>query len=84
MGVLEGVSLALLKKVRNSDLLNSKHLNNNPITKIYICLIPKNNNPSSPNDYRPISLCNVTLKIITKTLANRLKTILIAPLFLGG
>jgi hypothetical protein len=42
----------------------------------HICLIPNKNNPSSPSDYRPISLCNVTLKIITKTIANRLKLIL--------
>ncbi|XP_045791800.1 uncharacterized protein LOC123886537 [Trifolium pratense] len=47
------------------------HLNNT-----YICLIPKINNPASPSDFRPISLCNVTLKIITKTIANRIKTIL--------
>ncbi|CAJ2657203.1 unnamed protein product [Trifolium pratense] len=42
----------------------------------HICLIPKTNHPSTPDDFRPISLCNVTLKIITKTLANRIKTIL--------
>ncbi|GAU41426.1 hypothetical protein TSUD_26060 [Trifolium subterraneum] len=42
----------------------------------HICLIPKTNNPTTPSDFRPISFCNVTLKIITKTLANRLKIIL--------
>jgi hypothetical protein len=42
----------------------------------HICLIPKVNNPSAASEFRPISLCNVTLKIVTKTLANRLKSIL--------
>jgi hypothetical protein len=42
----------------------------------FICLIPKHKKPTSPVDYRPIALCNVMLKIITKTIANRIKTIL--------
>jgi hypothetical protein len=42
----------------------------------HICLIPKCNNPKSPSEFRPISLCNVSLKIITKTIANRIKHIL--------
>ncbi|XP_058784057.1 uncharacterized protein LOC131658822 [Vicia villosa] len=33
-------------------------------------------NPGSPQEFRPISLCNVILKVITKTIANRLKGIL--------
>jgi hypothetical protein len=55
-------------------------LNNNedttPYNNTHICLIPKKSNPDHPSDFRPISLCNVTLKIITKTIANRLKNIL--------
>ncbi|MCI05133.1 retrotransposon protein putative unclassified, partial [Trifolium medium] len=47
-----------------------------PFNETHICLIPKTRNPSHPSNYRLISLCNVTLKIITKTLANRIKTIL--------
>lgn len=39
-------------------------------------LVPKIANPQSVSDYRPISLCNVNYKIITKVLANRLKVIL--------
>jgi hypothetical protein len=55
-------------------------LNNNgdpsPFNATNICLIPIVNNPTQPSDFRPISLCNVTLKLITKTIANRIKTIL--------
>jgi hypothetical protein len=37
--------------------------NPQPYNNTHICLIPKTNKPSYPSEYRPISLCNVTLKI---------------------
>jgi hypothetical protein len=57
------------------NILNHKG-DPSPFNHTHICLIPKKTNPTSASDYRPISLCNVILKIVTKTLANRLKTIL--------
>lgn len=41
-----------------------------------VVLIPKVHNPENLQDLRPISLCNVVYKIISKLLTSRLKIIL--------
>jgi hypothetical protein len=49
----------------------------------YIALVPKQNGSQSVHQFRPISLCNIVYKLISKILANRLKILLpkiISPL----
>ncbi|XP_074265403.1 uncharacterized protein LOC141587836 [Silene latifolia] len=41
--------------------------------KTFITLIPKCTNPEGVDNYRPISLCNVIMKIVTKCITNTLK-----------
>lgn len=46
------------------------------IMETNMVLIPKKDNLESMRDLRPISLCNVLYKIISKVLSNRLKPLL--------
>ena len=44
---------------------------------MFLTLISNENGADSAGKFRPIALCNVIFKIITKTISNRLKTILL-------
>jgi len=63
------ITQAILSCLNSSSLLKS-------INHTFITLIPKVKNPENVSEFRPISLCNVIYKIISKVLANCLKPIL--------
>jgi hypothetical protein len=47
------------------------------INSSLITLVPKVNSPRNAGDFRPISLLNSVLKLITKLLANRLQLVIL-------
>ena len=62
----DNVVLVVLDFLNNGNMLSE-------INHTNIVLIPKVKNPEKMSDFRPISLCNVIYKIISKVLGNRLK-----------
>lgn len=48
------------------------------INSSFITLVPKSSHPVTPNDFRPISLLNSILKLITKLMANRLQNVILS------
>jgi hypothetical protein len=61
------------------DMVEETRLKGEVISSInstFVALIPKVNKPSVFNDFRPISLCNLCYKIISKVIAKRLRPIL--------
>ena len=57
------------------DCLNSYHIPKE-FNYTFVTLIPKVKNPEKISKFRPINLCNVIYKLISKVLANRLKPLL--------
>jgi hypothetical protein len=55
----------------------TRHLNLECINTSFITLVHKKDSPKTVSDYCPISLMNISLKVITKVLADRLQTIII-------
>eukprot|EP00253_Pinus_taeda_P011463 PITA_11463 len=55
--------------IRSGTILKS-------LNSTFLALIPKVEEAKTPDKFRPIALCNVIYKIISKFIANRLKTIL--------
>ena len=56
-----------IERFFNSGELDQQHNHTN------LCLIPKIYPPTGMKDFRPIALCNVSYKIISKIVVNRLK-----------
>lgn len=46
------------------------------LNETHIVLLPKVDNPELPSQFRPIGLCNVAYKIVTKVIINRIKPLL--------
>lgn len=68
--IVGGDIVLLVKKFFNEGVFDLQ------LTAANIVLIPKKRNPVAMTDLRPISLCNVVCKIISKVLANRLKSVI--------
>ncbi len=55
----------------------SSTLDLDPLNHSFIILVPKKSVPEGINDYRPISLRGISLKILTKILADRLQKVIL-------
>jgi hypothetical protein len=65
-----GDILRVVEESREADHVHG------PLNSTFIDLIPKLDNPTTFDDFRPISLCNCLYKIISKIIARRIKEIL--------
>ena len=69
-GIVGNDAICMVLNVLNSNM-SMVEINITNIT-----LVPKIKNPTKMTDFRPISLCNIVYKLISKVLANRLKVII--------
>jgi len=67
------IKMDLLRMVRHSQVTNRLGGSTN---SAFLTLIPKEKGANQFSRFRPISLCNMSYKIVTKIIANRLKKIL--------
>jgi hypothetical protein len=68
--MLREVVWQLVEESRNSGKVIST------LNATFLTLIPKEERVTNPKNFRPIALCNVIYKIISKIIALRLKPIL--------
>jgi hypothetical protein len=73
LGFFDLLGNDILKVVEESRKNGHIH---EPLNATFIALIPKSDNPTTFDDFRPISLCNCIYKIISKVISHRLKDIL--------
>jgi hypothetical protein len=66
----ELVGTDLLQMVEDSRIKGKVH---KAINSTFLVLIPKENHSVTFNDFRPISLCNLIYKLISKVNSNRIK-----------
>ncbi|XP_074278317.1 uncharacterized protein LOC141601910 [Silene latifolia] len=64
--IKQEVTAAVLSMLNTGNILRAHN-------RTSITLIPKTNSPEKVEHYRPISLCNVIMRIVSKCISNRLK-----------
>lgn len=68
--IVGGDVIELVRKIFRDSVLP------NELNETNMVLIPKKKIPTEIGDLRPISLCNVLMRIVTKVMANRMKELL--------